>query len=55
MESHGDTEGFKHIPIRIYSEDGTCTQRLISPKNNDGTRKIIQQLISELYPEKPGN
>ncbi|XP_047514442.1 autophagy protein 5 isoform X2 [Pieris napi] len=53
MEAHGDNDGFKHIPIRIYSEDGTCTQRLISPKNIDGSRKIIQQLISELYPEKP--
>ena len=52
MESHGDNEGFKHIPIRIYSDDGTCNQRLVSPKNNDGTRKILQQMISELYPDK---
>lgn len=53
MESHGDNEGFKYIPIRIYSDEGICCQRLISPKNNDGSRKVIQQLLSELYPDKP--
>ncbi|CAK1548231.1 unnamed protein product [Leptosia nina] len=53
MESHGESEGFKNIPIRIYSEDGTYIQRLINPKNSDGSRKVVQQLISELYPENP--
>lgn len=52
MESHGDSEGFKHIPIRIYSDDGICTQRLVSPKNSDGSRKLLQQVITELYPDK---
>lgn len=52
MESHGDNEGFKHIPVRLYSDDGICNQRLVSPKNNDGTRKVLQQMISELYPDK---
>lgn len=53
MESHGDNEGFKQIPIRIYSEDGICSQKLINPRNSDGSRKIVQQLISELYADKP--
>lgn len=53
MESHGDNEGFKHIPIRIYSDDGICCQRLINPKNLDSSRKTVQQLLSELYPDKP--
>ncbi|KAH9645867.1 hypothetical protein HF086_010066 [Spodoptera exigua] len=52
MESHGDSEGFKHIPIKLYSDDGTCSQRLVSPKNNDGSRKTLQQMIAELYPDK---
>lgn len=52
MESHGDNEGFKHIPIKIYSDDGTCSQRLVSPKNNDGSRKTLQQMTAELYPDK---
>lgn len=52
MESHGDSEGFKHIPVRLYSDDGICNQRLVSPKNSDGTRKVLQQMISELYPDK---
>lgn len=52
MESHGDNEGFKHIPIRIYSDDGSCFQRLVSPKNVDGSRKVLQQMIAELYPDK---
>lgn len=53
MESHGENEGFKHIPLRIYKEDGTFIQRLVNPKNSDGSRKIIQQMLSELYPDKP--
>lgn len=52
MESHGDSEGFKHIPIKIYSDDGICNQRLVSPKNTDGSRKTLQQMIAELYPDK---
>lgn len=52
MESHGDNEGFKHIPIKIYSDDGSCYQRLVSPKNVDGSRKNLQQMISELYPDR---
>lgn len=52
MESHGENEGFKHIPIRLYSDDGTCNQHLVCPKNNDGSRKVLQQLISEIFPDK---
>lgn len=52
MESHGDHDGFKHIPVKIYSDDGICNQHLVSPKNNDGSRKILQQMIAELYPNK---
>lgn len=53
MESHGENEGFKHIPIRIYSDDGTCHQCLVNPKNcSDGSRKTIQQMTAELYPDK---
>ncbi|GBP67343.1 Autophagy protein 5 [Eumeta japonica] len=52
MESHGDQDGFKHIPLRIYSDDGTFVQRLISPKNNDGSRKTLKQMLLELYPNK---
>lgn len=54
MESHGENEGFKHIPIKFYSDDGTCSQRLVSPKNNDGSRKTLQQMVAELYPDKQG-
>ncbi|XP_049887459.1 autophagy protein 5 [Pectinophora gossypiella] len=53
MESHSDNDGFKHIPVRIYSDDGACNQRLVSPKNSDGSRKVLQQMITELYPDKP--
>lgn len=53
MESHGENEGFKHIPIRIYSDDGTCHQSLVNPKNSsDGSRKTLQQMIADLYPDK---
>lgn len=52
MESHGENEGFKHIPIKLYSDDGTCSQRLVCPKNNDGSRKTLLQMTTELYPEK---
>lgn len=51
MESHADNDGFKYIPLRIYSEDGTFIQRLIGPKNMDGSRKSVQQILRELYPE----
>lgn len=53
MESHGDNEGFKHIPIRIYTDDGSYSQKLVNPKNADGSRKILQQMLQELYPDKP--
>lgn len=52
MDSHGDQDGFKNIPLRIYSEDGTYSQRLVSPKNEDGSRKTLHQMLSELYPDK---
>lgn len=52
MESHGDNDGFKHIPLRIYTDDGVYNQRLVCPKNTDNSRKTLQQMISELYPEK---
>lgn len=52
MEAHGDQDSFKNIPLRIYLEDGTFSQRLVNPKNVDGSRKTLQQMLSDLYPEK---
>lgn len=52
MEYMGDQDGFKNIPLRIYADDGTYSQRLVNPKNDDGSRKTLHQMLAELYPDR---
>ncbi|CRK97994.1 CLUMA_CG011363, isoform A [Clunio marinus] len=48
MES-AEQEGFKHIPLRCYSDDGSSTyiQKLIVPITETGQKKTLQDLLSE--------
>ncbi|XP_037038701.1 autophagy protein 5 isoform X2 [Bradysia coprophila] len=47
MEPLGDQDGFKHIPIRSYNEDGTYLQKLIPPTNEAGQRRTVQDLLDD--------
>uniref|UniRef100_A0A0K8TSS0 Autophagy protein 5 n=1 Tax=Tabanus bromius TaxID=304241 RepID=A0A0K8TSS0_TABBR len=48
MEPIGDQECFRHIPIRFYNEDGTYWQKLISPTNESGLKRTVEDLMNEL-------
>ncbi|XP_055380369.1 autophagy protein 5 [Condylostylus longicornis] len=48
METSGDQECFKHIPIKFYNEDGTYIQKLISPVCESGQKRILKDLLSDL-------
>uniref|UniRef100_A0A6M2DFH1 Autophagy protein 5 n=1 Tax=Xenopsylla cheopis TaxID=163159 RepID=A0A6M2DFH1_XENCH len=48
METVPDQEGFKHIPLRCYSEDGTYLQRLITPFTSEGVKKSVHDFLNEI-------
>ncbi|CAD7086877.1 unnamed protein product [Hermetia illucens] len=48
MEPVGEQECFKHIPVRFYNEDGTYMQKLISPINEAGQKRTLDDLLNDL-------
>ena len=53
MEASSD-DGFKHIPFRLYTSEEKYIQRLIKPIAEDGHKKTLKQLLSEVFPDKEG-
>ncbi|XP_018579453.1 autophagy protein 5 [Anoplophora glabripennis] len=51
MESSADHEQFKYIPFRCYLEDG-YRQKLVKPLNDDGKKKTLQDLLTEMFPSR---
>lgn len=51
MEASGDVDHFKYIPFRCYYEDG-YKQKLVKPVTEDGKRKTLADLLTELFPER---
>ncbi|XP_057672810.1 autophagy protein 5 [Diorhabda carinulata] len=50
MEATNDYEHFKYIPYRCYFENG-YKQKLTQPVTENGTKKTLQDLIHEIFPE----
>lgn len=45
-------EGFRYIPIRIYTPDNPLLQRLVRPiDDTTGTWTTLHDLLLELYPD----
>ncbi|XP_050294009.1 autophagy protein 5 [Anthonomus grandis grandis] len=51
MEFSGETDHFKHIPFRCYIDDG-YRQKLVKPVTDDGRKKTLRDLLTELFPDK---
>lgn len=47
MEPIPDQDGFKHIPVRCYAEDGTYQQKLVAPSTTAGQKRTLQDLLDE--------
>lgn len=47
METTSEQDGFKHIPLRCYREDGTFVQKLITPNTEAGQRRVVKDLLEE--------
>lgn len=48
MESVEQENGFKHIPLRCYTDDGySYLQKLISPYTEKGQKKSLKDLLAE--------
>uniref|UniRef100_A0A182Q286 Autophagy protein 5 n=1 Tax=Anopheles farauti TaxID=69004 RepID=A0A182Q286_9DIPT len=47
MEPIPDQDGFKHIPVRCYVEDGTYQQKLVAPSTATGQKRILQDLLDD--------
>lgn len=47
MECNADQDGFKHIPVRCYREDGTFIQKLITPNTETGHRRTVRDLLDD--------
>lgn len=59
MEPTGEQEHFRHVPVRLYSEEGIggtgpgpILQRLVKPVTSSGTRATLADMLSEIYPDK---
>jgi len=51
MEVSDEQNYFKHIPFRCYYNEGYI-QRLVKPVTDDGNVKTLDDLLSELFPDK---
>lgn len=49
METPGEQNNFKYIPFRCYLDD-KYVQKLVRPVNDDGQRKTLADLLSEVFP-----
>ncbi|XP_050090639.1 autophagy protein 5 [Anopheles aquasalis] len=47
MEPIPDQDGFKHIPVRCYNEDGTYQQKLVAPSTETGQKRTLQDLLDD--------
>lgn len=54
MDAGGD-ENFKHIPFRCYQGDDSYIQKLVRPVTEEGQKKILQNLIEEVFQENSEN
>ncbi|XP_055716765.1 autophagy protein 5 [Phlebotomus papatasi] len=45
MESHGDQDNFKYIPVRCYNEDGSYVQKLIQPTSKTNLKQTLKDLL----------
>lgn len=45
-------EGFKYIPFRCYTNEDKYIQRLVKPMNEEGQRKTLKHLLSEVFPDQ---
>lgn len=52
MEVSGESDHFKYIPFRCYIDDG-YKQKLVKPVAEDGSRKTLEHLLKEVFPNKP--
>ncbi|XP_046740267.1 autophagy protein 5 [Diprion similis] len=51
MESNND-DGFKYIPFRCYLSEEKYIQKLVKPVNEEGQRKKLGHLLSEVFPDR---
>lgn len=51
MEASNTEEGFKYIPFRCYTSEDKYIQRLVKPVNEEGQRKTLRHLLSEVFPD----
>lgn len=49
MEASNPEEGFKYIPFRCYSSDEKYVQKLVKPIDEEGQRKTLKHLLSEVF------
>uniref|UniRef100_U5EVK4 Autophagy protein 5 n=1 Tax=Corethrella appendiculata TaxID=1370023 RepID=U5EVK4_9DIPT len=47
MEPVADQDGFKHIPVKCYSDDGSYLQKLITPNTETGQKRTLQDLLDD--------
>lgn len=52
MEATGDQDYFKYIPFRLYIDD-TYKQKLIKPVTEEGQRRTLKDLLTEMCPDNP--
>lgn len=49
MEAPNDQDHFKYIPFRLYIDD-SYRQKLIKPVTEDGRRKTLNDLLTDILP-----
>lgn len=47
MEPIPEQDGFKHIPVRCYAEDGSYQQKLVAPSSEAGQKRTLQDLLED--------
>lgn len=52
MEATSDHEYFKYIPFRCYFDNG-YRQKLVKPIAENGAKKTLQDLIKEMFSDRP--
>ncbi|BES93744.1 autophagy [Nesidiocoris tenuis] len=50
LMEQGSEEGFKYIPFRLYHKDDSLIQKLVKPMRDNGERKTLEDLLSEIFP-----
>lgn len=45
-------DGFKYIPFRCYTSEDKYVQKLVKPMNEEGQRKTLKHLLTEVFPDQ---